>query len=361
MNQGGSIRRLGRFLEECERADARVGLCDRCVSVEDGRARASLELTVATDRGDCGRDVADVTLGDDGTLSLTLDDALPADADGVTLDADAATIGDDALTVALTATVDADDAPPDTARDESDAVRERSDAVHDEPASRGDEADPAADATDPVAAARDPNVPPFRDRAYLAAIYESAETFDEMADVIDMDVTAETVRRYMIQNEVHDPTSYDTADADGTDDAPNDRIADGTPEDGVADGRNADETPGDATGNRPADRDTGDASADDGDVTAGSAVVADGMGLPDSVTVDDLVDAVERANTIHEVGRTVGLERMDALDLLQRLDLLEFVMGRLSTEAERDVSREQILERVRHAAAGSGSPGAAPS
>jgi hypothetical protein len=41
---------------------------------------------------------------------------------------------------------------------------------------------------------------------------------------------------------------------------------------------------------------------------------------------------------------------MDALDLLQDLDLLEFVMGRLTTDDDPDVSREDVVARIRQSA-----------
>lgn len=69
-----------------------------------------------------------------------------------------------------------------------------------------------------------------------------------------------------------------------------------------------------------------------------------------SVTIDQLADAANDAKTVYEFGKALDLERMDALDLLQDLDLLEFVMGRLTTDDDPDVSREDVVARIRQSA-----------
>ena len=73
------------------------------------------------------------------------------------------------------------------------------------------------DVPDAIEAARNEAVPTYEDRAYLRAIYREYDTFSEMRAVIDMDVSTETVRRYMIDVGVHDPNSYETS-GDGSDD-----------------------------------------------------------------------------------------------------------------------------------------------
>ena len=61
-----------------------------------------------------------------------------------------------------------------------------------------------------LAAVRDESVPPYEDTPYLERLYETCETFEEMSREIEMDVSAETVRRYMIEAEIHQPESYET-------------------------------------------------------------------------------------------------------------------------------------------------------
>jgi len=298
MTRGGALRRLGRFLEECERRDdAGVELSDPRIELTETAARATVTYRVdpSTEEG-CGVALADATL-DDGSLALTLDAGLPIVPTDDRLDVTPASLSieDGALSVVLTVTADDVDATSDTAD--------------------AGERDVTVTETDRAERA-DRDVPPFEDAELLADIYDSCETFAEMADVIEMDITAETVRRYMIQHGIHEPNSYDTART------------------------NAEETGDDTDTPSP---------APDADAPT-SEVVTDGMGLPESVTIDDIVDAVDAANTIHEVGRAIGVERMDAFELLQEFDLLECVMGKLSTEADREVGRDEILDRIRRAA-----------
>jgi hypothetical protein len=177
-------------------------------------------------------------------------------------------------------------------------------------------------------------VPPFRDTELLAEVYAAHGTFAEMADALGMDVTAETVRRYMIDAGVHQPTSYNTGGADAAD-TTDDASDAGTPADDVGrDGSTDESEPPDTT-----DRD-------------GSPVVlADGIGLPNDITVETLVETVKRSNTVHEVERAVGVDHDEALELLRELNLLDLVVGRLATEAERDIGRAEVVDRLREASA----------
>jgi hypothetical protein len=63
-----------------------------------------------------------------------------------------------------------------------------------------------SDLTDPEAV-RDESVPPFEDSGYLRCLYNSCETFAEMSEKIDMEVSSETVRRYMIDANIHSPSA----------------------------------------------------------------------------------------------------------------------------------------------------------
>ena len=128
-----------------------------------------------------------------------------------------------------------------------------------------------------------------------------------MAETLDMDVTAETVRRYMIDFDIHEPNSYDTGESDG------------------------------------------DRAPEPDDVEQTPPVLSDGIGLPEDITVETLIDTVERSNTIYEVKRDLGVDREDALEVLRECNLLDLVMCRLATEAERDISREDVIERLRAA------------
>ncbi|ADE01328.1 hypothetical protein [Haloferax volcanii] len=289
MSVGTSLRRLGEFLEECERTDA-ASVRESSVTVTDSGASADVEFALSSDAdGDIPVRIRGASLDSDGSIGLTLgvDDVLPSDREHVAVDAaDVSLDGDPAVVVTV-----ATDAPTTSSTETAD-----------------DDAD-----SEPHEAVRNPNVPAFEDTTYLEAVYARYETFERMADAFEMDVTDETVRRYMIDQGVHEPSSYETSLA------------------------------GDPTGvERPP------APAADGD--GSPEALADGIGLPESVTIDQLADAANDAKTVYEFGKALDLERMDALDLLQDLDLLEFVMGRLTTDDDPDVSREDVVARIRQSA-----------
>lgn len=70
---------------------------------------------------------------------------------------------------------------------------------------------------------RDESVPPFEDTDYLRCLYDSCETFAEMSEKIDMSVSDETVRRYMIDANIHSPSAnrtIQTSRLSNTSDAP---------------------------------------------------------------------------------------------------------------------------------------------
>lgn len=48
-------------------------------------------------------------------------------------------------------------------------------------------------------------VPAYKDPDALRAVYEEYDTFPEMTDALGADVTSETVRRYMVEYDIHDP------------------------------------------------------------------------------------------------------------------------------------------------------------
>lgn len=149
-------------------------------------------------------------------------------------------------------------------------------------------------------AVRDESLPPYEDVEYLQRVYDSCETFTEMSRVLEMEVAAETVRRYMIEAGVHVPTSYDTKSSERNDDG-----------------------------------------------VATEPFVADGGGLPDDVRTPDVIDAVVDSVTLYEVGRRLDLDQQSTRALLERLDLSEFVPRRLPTGPEQELSHEEVARRIR--------------
>jgi hypothetical protein len=304
MSVGAALRNLGRFLDECEDEGTVSSVALAECSDSGGTGPVTAEVTVvvsphrATDQPGAVT-LADATVDADGTLQFTFESVNPVgsltDYDIEVHSSDAA-IGDDG-TISLTLAVS-------VPTDDGDGAAEADRGV--EPPT--EESSPREASTDST---RERDVPPFRDPELLAEVYESCDTFAEMTDELGMDVTAETVRRYMVDYDIHQPNSYDTG------------------------------------GSEAAESDDPDPSAD----AQSQVVLADGMGLPDDVTVDTLIETVKRSNTIYEIKQDIGIEREDALEMLKELNLLDLVVGRLATEAKRDISRDEVIERLREASA----------
>jgi hypothetical protein len=169
-----------------------------------------------------------------------------------------------------------------------------------------------------LAAVRDETVPPYDDTDYLQRLYDSCDTFEEMSRVIEMEVSAETVRRYMIEADLHEPESYDSAVDDGT--------------------------PGEAPAESPPEE----------------HLITDGFGLPDDVGREDLVGAVVDAKTVYQVGQALGIDQGRSRTLLRELDLLDLVRRRIDGDPDRSPSRERVATRIHQVAtdaAPEGSPG----
>lgn len=359
MSVGTRIRNLGTFLEECDDGTGTVHNVEFSGRVDPNAGlTADFELTVRAESAGgypAGLVAENVEIGDDGRLSLVLATeatVVPMDDHELDVEPTEATIGGDGT---VTVSIRASEAGRDERVGAERSVEADGSAV-DDPAETGDEPDGESD--------RD--VPPFRDPDLLAEVYDSCETFAEMSDAIDMDVTAETVRRYMIDCGIHEPNRYDTGDDADTADVDSETLdtAVETPatEAEAADGEN--ETPGgtyeapdangtEASGDEPETESP--TAAHDGragrEADATPIVLTDGLGLPDDLTVDALVETVSRSNTVYEVTREVGLERQETLELLERLNLIDCVVGRITYEHERAGDREVILERLRNASA----------
>jgi hypothetical protein len=420
MSAGDALRALARFLDDCEAArsvDA-VALAEAPAS-DAGALCADVEVVLASDPEHLA--VRDASVDADGRLSLAVaaEAVVPAGRDVDVVDATARVRGDGALVATVAVSVPTDEARGsdrapgrDTERgtggrrdDEGTCADADADGEGDATASADDVATPSDEGEAGAAGARagepsdDRGVPAFRDRERLAAAYESCATFAEMREALDVEVTAETVRRYMIDAGVHQPASYDTDagddDVEGDGDATGDVDGDGGGAEATGDTAAGGTRAGDADGDGDADPD-GDADADgpggrarasavgdgvgSGDDEGGTSrdgrgrtadagdppvVLADGVGLPDGVTPDALVDAVADATTTYEVERRLGLDRAETLATLRACDLLDLVAGRLGTATERDVAPGTVRDRLRRAAGtrsrrGSGAGNGAP-
>ena len=178
-------------------------------------------------------------------------------------------------------------------------------------------------------AVRDTSVPPYDDTEYLQALYDAHDTFSEMADAILMDISGETVRRYMIAADVHDPATYETAAEaarSGSRPRPSDDATDGSA--------------GDASRSAANDEREGTSLPDE-------QLVTDGIGLPEDIGITDVIEAVVGSATVYEVERELDLEGEHVRGLLRRLDLLDLVLRRIDDGDRRGVTYEEASRRVR--------------
>ncbi|MBX0297741.1 hypothetical protein [Haloarcula nitratireducens] len=245
--------------------------------------------------------------------------------DGVTVSAneDAVRVVDGILVVTAELTIEP------TCEESQESVS--ADASHPDDDGADDRAEPRSpsesdDLPSRLAAVRDESVPAYEDTEYLAALYEACDTFTEMSEHISMDVAAETVRRYMIEAGVHDPTSYDTAgDAESVE--------------AEADGPSSE-----STTHHP------NQAAVTPDPIPEEQLVTDGIGLPEDVQVEDIVDAVVESAAVYEVERRLGLDQQRTRELLGQLNVLDLVLCRLD-DGDQTASRDDVVRRIRQCTA----------
>lgn len=301
MELQASLGVLSAAVDGCESHGLSVRTVDATTDdAASGRLHAA--VTVAVDLEDLAVDGATadgdlrVTLSGPGLLAPLTETPGVADLAVESVDVSAGTV-----VVSATVTVE-------PARDEQTVPDPKPEP--DDPARAAPETSETTDAA--LVAVRDDSLPAFEDTAYLRRLYETHDTFAAMSEAFEMDVSAETLRRYTIQAGVHDPDSYGTnggSDADEPEPEP-------------------DPDPEGAT--RPADE-----------------LLADGLGLPADLTVADVADAVVDARTPREAARGLGLDHDRTRTLLCRLDLQEFVYGRV--EAGPQCSRDAVVSRLRSA------------
>lgn len=174
----------------------------------------------------------------------------------------------------------------------------------------------------------------YKDPLCLEQIYDSSKTFDEMAAELDVDVSGSTVRRHMIEFGIHSPTSYDGAgspdEADATSPHPEKSAVD---EDETA-------TDDDESSTLPAQNDE--------PINVEFDRLAATFGIDSALTLDDFTWIVNESDTLYEVQRRLEIEREDVKQLLLELDLLDAVFGRVSTKDQRDITVDEINQRIRN-------------
>ncbi len=245
------------------------------------------------------------------------------------------------------------------------------------------------------------SVPAYKDPDALQTVYEKYDTFPEMTEALGADVTSETVRRYMVEYDIHDPNEtgpqvHGFADTDGTGGDTSDensmtengvtRSSEVTPEekpesdspetsgDGPLENSTEDEerTPtatgtrataktvetDAAAGNESTEPGTDEADASELDDTSvaeliaatdsgdgDDSVIADGLGIPKDLTVSELASIVNEANTFYEVKTALGVDRDHARHLLEETALIDLVTQRLGAD-QITVTPREVRRRI---------------
>jgi len=215
-------------------------------------------------------------------------------------------------------------------------------------------------------------VPAYKDPGALRDVYEKHDTFPEMTEALGADVTSETVRRYMVKYDIHDPadTGPDVrpeavGESSGEATDSKQETAEATVADGETDAESESDEAGDerdlaaGSGRRP-DEDATDGSTaasgrdetsvaeliatSDGEEGDGS-LVADGLGIPGELTVAELATVVNESYTVHEVKRRLDIDQDHARRLLEETSLLDLVTQRLGAE-QIEVSPGEVRRRI---------------
>jgi len=207
---------------------------------------------------------------------------------------------------------------------------------------RGDASDELAETL-----SQSDSVPAYKDPEALQAAYDACDTFPEMTEALDADVTSETVRRYMVEYDIHDPTDT-TPQAGGLSlsDVQADSETDTTPSpdsdspDDQTDDDGQPEEP-DGLGARSVADLLAEADSQDSD----DNLVADGLGISQDLTVAELARTVTQSTSLHEVTQRLDLSQTHARRLLSELDLLDLITHRLAANQIR-VSNDEIKRRI---------------
>ncbi|MDQ2074272.1 hypothetical protein ACODNH_22670 [Haloarcula sp. NS06] len=193
------------------------------------------------------------------------------------------------------------------------------------------------------------SVPAYKDPEALQAAYDACDTFPEMTEALDADVTSETVRRYMVEYDIHDPTDT-TPQAGGLSLADVQTDSDtGTDADPAAGSDPSDDRVSDNNPPKESDglgaRSVADLLAEADSQDSDDNLVADGLGISRDVTVAELAQTVTQSTSLDEVTQRLDLSQTHARRLLSELDLLDLVTHRLAANQIR-VSNAEIKRRI---------------
>lgn len=191
---------------------------------------------------------------------------------------------------------------------EQDHSNEKTDKSEDHPSQESDESED--------------ELPPHQDYDALQAAYEQCDTFVEMKQTLETDVTPEAVRQQMVKHGIHEVP---------TEESPEEVFDNGSKQ-------SKDGSPSSIKGSNDTQQVESSQTED--------VFVSDG-GFPSELTVDELRDIVQSSQTLYQATQQLDVDMEEARDMLKQLDLLDFVTGRLSTRDVESVTEEEIYCRIR--------------
>ncbi|WP_224270930.1 hypothetical protein [Haloprofundus salinisoli] len=358
MGVSDTIDNLSQIIERYEAAGGSVHRVD--VEVRDSlndQAVASVEVDVelplagsSTNRRNDDTAPEAATLRDDGGVQVEFSPAVvPAleehTPENVLVDrTEAVVTANGTVLIGFTLGFNVEASPSSSSEDKSKVGGDDSNATS--PGSNTEsESAPATDIEHILADTRNEDVPPYEDTEYLQCLYDSFDTFTAMADALEMDVASETVRRYMIDAGVHQPTTYDTSDKFESR-SEDDRSSTESSETSTTRGEHQYvEAP--TVEKEPSLESIGPDETDEGELQ--KPLIADGIGLPNDVELEELIDAVQSSMTLYDVQRQLGLDQGQTRELLEKLNLLDLVVKRVygAEKPEHPPSRDEIANRVR--------------
>jgi len=303
-------------------AGASLSIGDASATVTDDGLLLTIQLTI------------DATVAPDGATRVDCesDQAGPSDATTVSRVSSAGTDGGTSLDNSGSADSESVSAGGDGSQE-----RPQSDGASTAAPQSGRENDSESE---PYVAVRDDSVPPYEDTDYLQALYDECDNFREIAEQIQMDVSSETVRRYMIEADIHVPNTYNTSSEDEEEPSVNSEASD-------ADASQSTDADEQVDVVEPVSAESAASVEESIGELPDEQLVTDGLGLPAAVQLQDVADAVVDSDTVYEVQRCLNLGRDQTRDLLQELNLLDLVLCRLADEPEQDVSYGTVAGRIR--------------
>ncbi|WP_135855104.1 hypothetical protein [Halorussus salinus] len=245
------------------------------------------------------------------------------------------------------------------------------------------------------------SLPAYRDPDRLREVYEVHDTFKEMTDALNVEVTWQTVRRYMIKHDIHKPSSAaeqgriaqdaekkpgktisetdnsntekqgsplknhqdvqpeteNSIDTDMEEAVSRDGQTPSINDESQSDEQIQQEQGSDEQGQTESPQEQSELqtpfleaedaqSPNEEKIEIDEEAIKQQVEIPKHLSLDDIQTAVRNAKTLYEVQDELGLDRTQARDLLRELNLLDLVQGRLATRELQDRTLEEINKRI---------------